>query len=89
MRVSKDFIPREIAGEFMLVPIGQATSNFNGLITMNEIAKFIFDILQNDCTKEDVVKEILKEYDVDKKTAETDFEEFLKQLKEIGALVEE
>ena len=34
MKRNTDFMLREIAGEVVLVPTGQATQNFNGMITI-------------------------------------------------------
>ena len=42
MKVSNEFILREVAGEYILVPVGAAAVKFNGLITLNEIGAFIF-----------------------------------------------
>lgn len=89
MKVSKDFIPREIAGEFMLVPIGSASTKFNGLITMNEIGRFIFDTLSEDLSKQELVDKILSEYEIDEQTASKDLDDFLDQLRQIGALIED
>lgn len=89
MRVSKDFILREIAGEFMLVPVGKAATRLNGLITMNEIGQFLFRALEQEQNAEDLVSKILEEYDVDRDTACKDLQEFLQQLRELGALIEE
>ncbi len=88
MKVSTDFILREIADEIMLVPIGAAAARFNGLITMNELGKFIFETLREDLTAQQVAEKIIAEYDVDLSTALADTEEFLQQLRQIGALVE-
>lgn len=89
MKASKDFIMREIAGEFILVPVGAAAVKFNGLITMNELGKFIFDLLTEERTVQELAEKITGEYDVSLETAISDTEEFLQQLREIGALVEE
>ena len=89
MRVSKDFILRQIADEYMLVPIGQAATRFNGLISMNEIGHFIFTALAEDTTEEQVVDQIIAEYDVDRATAGQDLGEFLQQLRQLGALIED
>ena len=89
MRVSNDFILREIVGEYILVPVGNAASKFNGLITMNEIGTFIFKALQNEKTEEQLLEAILGEYEVSKETATADLKEFLEQLRQIGALIEE
>lgn len=87
MKASKDFILREIAGEYILVPVGAAASKFNGLITMNEIGNFIFKALQDEQTEETLVEAILKEYEIDHDTALSDLREFLQQMCDIGALV--
>lgn len=88
MKVSKEFILREIAGENILVPIGTAAANFNGLISMNGVGRFIFDLLAEEHTAQELADHICEEYDVPKETAFKDVEEFLQQLREIGALIE-
>ena len=88
MKVSNDFILRDIAGEFLLVPVGAASARFNGLITMNELGKFIFEALSEDLTAQQVAEKITGEYEVDFATALADTEEFLDQLRQVGALVE-
>ena len=88
MKVSKDFILREIAGEIMLVPVGAAAAKFNGLITMNEVGKFIFEALGEERDIATLTEMICAEYEIDKETAAADAGEFLQQLREVGALVE-
>ena len=88
MKVSQDFILREIAGEFMLIPVGTVASKFNGLITLNETSAVLFKALYKDVSLDDLVTAITSEYDIDQDTVRADIEEFLQQLKQIGALVE-
>ena len=89
MRVSDEFILREIAGEYMLVPVGAAAARFNGLITMNEVGNFIFNALHTQQTEDSLVERITAEYAVDPETALTDLREFLDQLRQVNALVED
>ena len=89
MRVSKEFILREIAGENILVPVGAAAVNFNGLISMNGVGRFIFDLLTEERTARELADRVCGEYDVPPETALRDVEEFLQQLRDIGALIEE
>lgn len=89
MRVSKEFILREIAGENILVPTGTAAVNFNGLISMNGVGRFIFDLLAEERTPRELADRVCGEYDVPPETALRDVEEFLQQLRDIGALIEE
>lgn len=88
MKVSNEFILREIAGEFMLVPVGNAAARFNGLIALNEIGSFIFTALQMEQTEASLVEKITEEYDIDRETASQDLREYLQQLRDIGALIE-
>ena len=42
MKRNTNFILREIAGENILVATGKAAQVFNGMITLNEVASFIW-----------------------------------------------
>lgn len=88
MRVSKDFIMREIAGEYVLVPVGAASVKFNGLITVNEPGRYIFDLLAEEHSAQELAEKITEEYNVSPETALTDVKAFLQKLREVGALVE-
>lgn len=88
MKVSHEFILREIAGEYLLVPVGRAAAQFNGLITMNETARTIFLALNEERTVEELTALVTAEYEVDADTARADVEEFVDQLRQVGALVE-
>lgn len=88
MKVSEDFMMREIAGEHILVPVGASAAKFNGLITMNEVGKYIVEQLAEEHTVQELVDKITAEYDVTAQNALTDAEAFLDQLREVGALVE-
>lgn len=88
MKVSKEFILREIAGEHILVPIGTAAAHFNGLISMNEVGRFLFDLLAEERYPAGAADCVCGECDVPPETALQDVENFLRQLREIGAMLE-
>ena len=88
MKRYTDFMLREIAGEVVLVPTGQATQNFNGMITLNEVAAFIWKNLDEAGSKEKLVSMILDEFEVEEEIARRDVEGFVGALKEHG-MVEE
>lgn len=77
MKMKKDFVMREIDGEYLLIPANATALEFNGIITVNEVGAFIWNQLSSCETEEDVVSAILQEYDVDEETARTDLGEFL------------
>ncbi len=82
MKLKKDFILREIMGDIVLVPINQSESQFNGLITVNEIGRFIWENLESSKDEEELLQRILDEYDVDRDTAQKDLDEFLQVLRD-------
>lgn len=88
MKIEKEFILREIAGDYVIVPTGQTALEFNGLITVNEIGAFIWKKLDQDITEDELVQAILEEYEVDEETARNDMEEFLDKLMECKILGE-
>lgn len=86
MKLKKDFILREIMGDVVLVPINQSTSQFNGLITINELGKFIWENIEKTQDEEDLLQKILDEYEVDRETAKKDLDEFLQVLKDMDII---
>lgn len=86
MRVDKEFVLREIAGDYIIIPTGKTVLEFNGLITVNEVGVDIWKMLQEEVTFEDLVKGILAEYDVEEEVAREDIQEFLDTLISGGIL---
>ena len=64
MRVDKEFVLREIAGDYIIIPTGKTVLEFNGLITVNEVGVSIWNMLQKEVTFDKLVQGILDEYDV-------------------------
>ncbi|MBQ3532440.1 MAG: PqqD family protein [Oscillospiraceae bacterium] len=89
MKIHPNFVLREILGESMLVPLGEAATRFNGLISLNETGGAIVRYLQQDRTMEELTALITAEYDIDPATAQGDIREYVDQLRQIGALVED
>lgn len=86
MKIKKDLISREIAGERFLVPVGQTLYGSNGLFILTEVGGFIWDLLPNAENETDIVTAILDQYDVDEATAKADVEQFLSKLKALDII---
>lgn len=86
MKLKKKFLVRDILGEIVLVPIGKSNESFNGMITMNEIGKFIWDNIESAKDEEEILQKILDQYEVDREVAKADLDEFLGKLKEIDII---
>lgn len=81
MRVSRDLIAREVAGEYLLIPAGEAALEMKGLFALSESGHFLFEQLQKDCTQEELVQAMLTEYDAPEATVRQDVADFLQQMR--------
>lgn len=81
MKVNSEYVMREIAGDTILIPIGDTINNFNGLVILNELAKFIWEKMPQAKDEEELLNYILDEYEVDREVAKADLDEFLEMLK--------
>lgn len=88
MKINNNFILKEIAGSFMVVPVGNELIDLNAMITLNESGAFLWNLLLCDSTEYELVTAMLKEYDIDINTATEDIREFVDNLRKIGALDE-
>ena len=87
MRVDKEFVLREIGGDYIIIPTGKTVPGVNGLITVNEVGASLWEMLQNEVTFDELVQGILDEYDVAESVAREDIQEFLNILID-GGIVE-
>ena len=72
MKIKSGYLIREIAGAYVVVPAGEQVAEFNGLMTLNETAAFIWNILVDGSDEDGLVTALLNEYDIDELTARND-----------------
>ncbi len=80
MRIKDGFILRKIAGNYIVVGVGEAAAGFNSMINVNETGAFLWERLSGGATKEELLEALRSEYDVGEETAKKDITEFLKTL---------
>ena len=81
MKISDGFLLKTVAGKNIVVSVG-AEVNFNGMLTLNDTGVFLWNLLKNHTTKEEMLKKMLEEYDVDENIASTDIDSFLAKLRD-------
>lgn len=89
MRISDQFMLRQVADEYLVIPVGEAALRVKGLIGLSESGSLLYRRLQEGCSGEDLVRALLAEYDIDEQTARTDTQKFLDQMRTMGILIEE
>lgn len=88
LKIKDGFILREVAGNYVVIGVEDESIDFNGLITINnEVGVFLWKKLESGTTMEQLLADILAEYDVDEETAKEDIVNFLKKLDEGKLLV--
>ena len=60
--MQNDYLLREIAGEYMLVPLGN--SSFNSMVSFNETGAFVWKKLEQGLTEEEIANALTVEYNV-------------------------
>ena len=83
MEINKKLMKRQIGGETFLVPLGKSVYDTNGLFFLTELGGFIWDLLPQVQSEEEIVKAILEEYDVEQAQAAEDVSAFFGKLREL------
>ena len=85
MRIKDGFLLRETAGKYIVLPLGGELA-LGSLITLNETGAFLWRLLENGASREELVEALLEEYDVDKERAEKDLDVLLAKMNAVGVL---
>ena len=86
MKRKKDFIMQNVGGENLLVPLGDQVMDLNGLITLNDTAACVWELLAEDCTVDELAAAVAAQFEVDEATARADVQVFLDEIGQLGLL---
>jgi hypothetical protein len=87
MKIKDGFMIREIAGVYIVVPIGERVVDFNGLLTLNETGAFLWKAANDSPNMDNLAESLVNEYDVDINDAKKDVNEFFNVL-EVNHIIE-
>ena len=80
MKIRNGFMLRKVGGQNVVVAVGAASRDFNGIIKLNETGAFLWELLKSERTPEELTESLLAEYDIDRETASADVEAFAERL---------
>jgi len=86
MKVKDGFLLREIAGEHIVVPIGERVVDLNGLLTLNATARVLWEELATEQTEDDLVEALTERFEVSPEVARADVSDFVSLLADKGLL---
>lgn len=85
MKLKEGFVLRTVAGENVVLPSGDEL-DLNMMITLNDTGRFLWEKLEVGAEADQLVAELLAEYDVDEATARAAVERFVAKLNDNGFL---
>lgn len=86
MKAKPGFVLRNVVDEYILMPTGDNIGKFNGTILLNEVSALVWEKLQNPVSKDDLLKAILDEFEVEKAVASADLDALLSTLRGYGVI---
>lgn len=89
MKLNPDFVMRQVAGTWVVIPFGDTAGRLNGMIRLNETGAFLWEALVAGAQEKELADRLLAEYAVSRENAEADVADFLRALRQAGCLIEE
>lgn len=89
MKVSNDFVLRQVADEYLLIPVGAAALRISGMISLTESGYLLYQHLQSGCDREKLIRVLLETYEVDAAEASGDVDAFLDKMRKLRILEDE
>ena len=80
MKVKDGYILKKVMGSYMIVYTGDGDAVCDNMRTLNETGAFLWSLLQNHITKEEMVERLAAEYEVDSLVAIKDIDAFISKL---------
>lgn len=88
MKIKDGFMLRNVAGKNIVVAVGAASLDFDGLISLNETGTFLWNLLEEGAEYDTLLEKFLDEYDIDEATAKRDIDAFIERAKEADLIIE-
>ena len=87
MKRKDNFVLQNVGGENLLVPTGEAVTDLNGIVTLNETGVFVWQLLSEERTLDELAASVAREFGIDQTRARFDVQVFLEEIKQFGLLV--
>lgn len=86
MKLKEGYLPKEVAGEFVLFPVGQSVVDLKSIVSVNQAGKFLVEKLQDEICYDALAECFYEEYEAEteeeKELLKRDLDAFLEQLRQ-------
>ncbi|MDA8306678.1 MAG: PqqD family protein [Deltaproteobacteria bacterium] len=80
MKRKDDLMLQKVGGQALLIPLGAKVLDMNGMVVLNTTASFIWELLAEDCSIEELVRAVADRFEVDADLAGADVRTFVDDL---------
>lgn len=80
MKIKNGFMLRNIAGNNLIIGVGEAAGVLNGVVTLNETGVFLWNLLVKGGEIEELILALMDEYEVSEQVATADVNSFVNKL---------
>jgi hypothetical protein len=85
---TRNIVSRRVAGELFLVPVAGNLADMQRIFTITKVAEFIWERLDGQKNLSDILNDVVEQFDVDEKQAESDIQALVTDLLTEGLVQE-
>lgn len=86
MKIKEGFVVRKIANQYMAVPVGARAKELHGMLGLNETAAFLWELLKEDRTEEELAALLYEEYEISEEDTLETVHKFCQSLQDEGVM---
>lgn len=86
MKLKNNFVLRQIADTWVVLPLAEQTVDFSGMLTLNESGAMLWKALEQNGDRDELVRTLTSEYEVSFEEAKNDVDAFLSKLVQAGCV---
>lgn len=86
MKIKEGFVLREVAGQTIVIAVGEASKSFHGMINLNNTGKEIWEGVQKGMNEDLIAKKLTEKYEVSFSKAQEDVDRLIRKMYEAGVM---
>ena len=86
MKIKENYVMREVAGQAIVIAIGEESERFKGMINLNRTGRDVWLYMEKGLDSDEIAKKISEKYEVDLNVAKHDIESMIDRLYKDGVL---
>lgn len=88
MKIKDGFVLREVAGQAVVIAVGEASKEFHGMINLNATGKLVWQGIEQGMTEAEIAGKLVEQYDVTADKAQADVHRMIEKMSTAGVLAQ-